>query len=132
MKCHPYTRYSTLPSEHGEEPIEDLEWDIDQLLQILRDMDQACGEDAQDLKEHMNHIEDGLRNLADFVRRQPPPPALVPEAQPHVEMPTPIIIWLELVQMLLPQPASPISTYFGCSTLIVCEGHIGGRIITHS
>ena len=98
MKHHPYTRYSTLPSEHGEEPIEDLERDIDQLLQILRDMDQACGEDAQDLKEHMNHIEDGLRNLADFVRRQPPPPASVPEAQPRIEMPTPIIIQLEPVQ----------------------------------
>ena len=107
MKRCPYTRYSTLPSEHGEEPIEDLERDINQLLQILRDMDQACGEDAQDLKEHMNHIEDGLRNLADFVRRQPPPPALVPEARPRVEMPTPIIIRLELVQMLLPQPAPP-------------------------
>ena len=80
MKHHPYTWYSTLLLEHGEEPIEDLEWDIDQLLQILRDMDQACGEDAQDLKEHMNHIEDGLRNLADFIRRQPPPPASVPEA----------------------------------------------------
>ena len=80
MKCHPYTQYSTLLSEHGKEPIEDLEQDIDQLLQILRDMDQAHGEDAQDLKEHMNHIEDGLRNLADFVRRQPPPPASVPEA----------------------------------------------------
>ena len=88
----------TVPSEHGEEPIEDLEWDIDQLLQILQDMDQARGEDAQNLKEHMNHIEDGLRNLADFVRRQPPPPASVPEAQPRVEMPTPIIIQLEPVQ----------------------------------
>ena len=102
MKRCPYTRYLTLPSEHGEEPIEDLERDIDQLLQILRDMDQAHGEDAQDLKEHMNHIKDGLRNLADFVRRQPPPPASVPKAQPRVEMPTPIIIQLELVQMLLP------------------------------
>ena len=98
MKRCPYTQYSTLPSEHGEEPIEDLERDIDQLLQILRDMDQARGEDAQDLKEHMNHIEDGLRNLADFVRRQPPLPALVPEARPHIEMPTPIIIQLEPVQ----------------------------------
>ena len=60
MKCHPYTQYSTLLSEHGKEPIEDLEWDIDQLLQILCDMDQAHGENTQDLKEHMNHIEDSV------------------------------------------------------------------------
>ena len=80
MKCCPYTQYSTLPLEHGEEPIEDLERDIDQLLQILRDMDQARGEDAQDLKEHMNRIEDELRDLADFVGRQPPLPVSVPAA----------------------------------------------------
>ena len=96
-----------MPSEHGEEPIEDLERDIDQLLQILRDMDQARGEDAQDLKEHMNRIEDELRDLADFIRRQPPPPASVPEARPRVEMPTPIIIRPEPVQMPVPQPAPP-------------------------
>ena len=70
----------TVPLEHGEEPIEDLERDIDQSLQILRDIDQAHGEDTQDLKEHMNHIEDKLRDLADFVGRQPPPPASVPAA----------------------------------------------------
>ena len=80
MKCHPYTQYSTLLSEHGKEPIEDLEWDIDQLLQILCDMDQAHGEDVQDLKEYVDHIEDRLRDLGNFVRRQPSPPALVPEA----------------------------------------------------
>ena len=80
MKRRPYTRYSTLPLEHGEEPIEDLERDIDQLLQILRDMDQARGEDAQDLKEYVDCIEDRLRDLGNFVRRQPSPPALVPEA----------------------------------------------------
>ena len=95
MKRRPYTQYSTLPSEHGEEPIEDLERDIDQLLQILCDMDQACGEDAQDLKEHMNHIEDELRDLADFIGRQPPPPASVPAARPYIEMLTPIIIHLD-------------------------------------
>ena len=66
--------------ERREEPIEDLERDIDQSLQILRDIDQAHGEDTQDLKEHMNHIEDKLRDLADFVGRQPPPPASVPAA----------------------------------------------------
>ena len=67
----------TVPSEHGEEPIEDLEWDIDQSLQILCDIDQAHGEDAQNLKEHMNHIEDKLRDLANFIGRQPPPPTSV-------------------------------------------------------
>ena len=80
MKHHLYTRYSTLLLEHGEEPIEDLEQDIDQLLQILCDMDQACGEDAQNLKEHIGHTGDELRDLADFTRRQPPPPAPVPAA----------------------------------------------------
>ena len=71
---------NTVPLEHGEKPIEDLEQDIDQSLQILCDMDQAHGEDAQDLKEYMNCIEDELRDLADFVGRQPPPPGSVPAA----------------------------------------------------
>ena len=69
-----------VPLKHEGEPIEDLKCDIDQSLQILCDMDQAHGEDTQDLKEHMDHIEDKLRDLANFVRRQPSPPALVPAA----------------------------------------------------
>ena len=68
------------------------------MVQILRDIDQARGKDAQDLKEYVDCIEDRLRDLGNFVRRQPSLPVLVPEAQPRVEMPTPIIIQLEPVQ----------------------------------
>ena len=68
------------------------------MVQILHNIDQAHGKDVQDLKKYVDHIEDRLRDLGNFVRRQPSPPALVPEAQPHIEMPTPIIIRLEPVQ----------------------------------
>ena len=71
---------------------------IKHVVQILHDIDQARGEDAQDLKEYVDCIEDRLRDLGNFVRRQPSPPALVPEARPRIEMPTPIIIQLEPVQ----------------------------------
>ena len=53
---------------------------IKHVVQILHDIDQACGEDTQDLKEYVDCIKDRLRDLGKFVRRQPSPPALVPEA----------------------------------------------------
>ena len=74
-----------------------FEWDTNQLLQILCDTDQAHGEDAQDLKKYVDYIEDRLRNLDNFIRRQPSLPVLVPEAQSCVKMLTPIIIQLKPV-----------------------------------
>ena len=95
-------------------------------MQILHDVDQPHGEDAQDLKEHIDHTGDESRDLADFTRRQPPPPAPVPAARPRVEMPAPIIIRPEPVQMPVPQSGPPPLPVLVAPPLLCVKDILGG------
>ena len=63
--------------------------DINRLLQYLHEVDQIRGGDNLDLAEQMQHIEDELNDLFDFVQSQEDEPVMRTPSPIYVELPVP-------------------------------------------
>lgn len=92
--------------------------DINRLLQYLHEVDQIRGGDNLDLAEQMQHIEDELDGLFDFVRSQEDEPVMRTPSPIYVEVPVPYpvhsppassIIEPPITSPQLPHPPSPSS-----------------------